>query len=62
MFEAEQREIAKKLAALDSILKTLNVHFDTDLLDYQGVADALDTMLKSQYDNAFNAGIDTGAT
>jgi hypothetical protein len=62
MFEAEQREIAKKLAALDSILKTLNVHFDTDLLDYQGVADGLDTMLKSQYDNAFNAGIDTGAT
>jgi DNA polymerase-1 len=31
-------------------------------LDYQGVADGLDTMLKSQYDNAFNAGIDAGAT
>jgi hypothetical protein len=45
MFEAEQRETAKKLAALDSILKTLNVHFDTDLLDYQGVADGLDDML-----------------
>jgi hypothetical protein len=62
MHEAEQREVAKKLAALDSILKTLNVHFDTDLLDYKGVADGLDDMLKRSYDNAFNAGIDTGAT
>ena len=55
MFEAEQRETAKKLAALDSILKTLNEHFDTDMLDYQGVADGLDDMLQRWYDTALNS-------
>jgi hypothetical protein len=56
MFEAEQREVAKKLAALDSILKTINQHFDTDLLDYKAVADGLDANLNRMYDDAFISG------
>lgn len=57
MYEAEQREVQKKLAALESILTTLHTHFGIPLDDATTVAGALDDMLKSKYDEAVNAGI-----